>query len=216
MHKYIIMGPQGCGKGTQAKMMQEDLGLVHISVGEILRWNIENHTKIAAVVKRFYSKGELVPDDIIDNIVQRRLERHDWNYGFILDGFPRNRSQTEFFLESYDINVVIHIHITDETVLKRTLSRRVCSGCGLDYNLIYHRPISPDICDFCKGKLASRSDDNEDTIRERLHEYHKRTEPVLTLFKKKELVIQIDGEQGCEDVQQEIRAKLGENISVVP
>ena len=192
MHKYIIMGPQGCGKGTQAKLMQEALDLIHISVGEILRWNIENHTKMAAVVKRFYSKGELVPDDIIEEIIRRRLQNHDWNYGFILDGFPRNRSQTEFFLESYDIDVVIYIYITDETVLKRTLSRRVCSGCGLDYNLIYHRPLTPDICDFCKGKLVCRSDDNEDSIRERLHEYHQKSEPVLSLLQKKEFPFLID------------------------
>src|SRR3990172_198453 len=125
MHKYVIMGVKGWGKGTKAKRLKEDLGLVHISVGDIFRWNIQSHTKLAARIQRIMAEGILVPDDIVEEIVQNRLQQHDWNYGFILDGFPRNRVQAEFFLETYDIDAVIHIDVPDEEVLKRVLSRRL-------------------------------------------------------------------------------------------
>ena len=103
MHKYVIMGVQGCGKGTQAKLLEEDFGLVHISVGDIFRWNIQNHTKMGARINRIISAGQLVGDEVVEEIIRRRLDEHDWNYGFILDGFPRSNVQAEFFLESYDI-----------------------------------------------------------------------------------------------------------------
>ena len=91
MHKYIVMGPQGCGKGTQAKMLEKDFDLVHISVGDIFRWQVQHHTKLGAKVKRIVASGLLVPDELVNEVVTERLELHDWNYGFILDGFPRNR-----------------------------------------------------------------------------------------------------------------------------
>ena len=135
MHKYIIMGAQGCGKGTQAKLLCKDFDLVHISVGDIFRWNIQSHTKLAARVQRIVDSGELVPDEIVEEIVHRRLDEHDWNFGFILDGFPRNHRQAEFFLESYDVDAVIHTQITDEVVLERTLSRRPALQYGLQPDL---------------------------------------------------------------------------------
>src|SRR3954452_11325584 len=113
MHKYIIMGVQGSGKGTLARLLKEELDLTHISVGDIFRWNIQSHTKLGARIKRIVAAGELVPDGIVEEEVRDRLDKHDWNYGFILDGFPRNRSQVEFFLESYDIDAVILIDVPD-------------------------------------------------------------------------------------------------------
>ena len=179
MHKYVIMGVQGCGKGTQARMLQQDFDLVHISVGDIFRWNIQNHTKLGARVNRIMRAGELVGDEVVEEFVRRRLEEHDWNYGFILDGFPRNDAQAEFFLESYDIDAVIHIVVPDHVVRERVLSRRLCSECGLDYNLIHHRPAVPDTCDVCGGKLVLRPDDNVDALNDRIREYHAKTEPTL-------------------------------------
>src|SRR5262249_57097801 len=175
MHKYIIMGVQGCGKGTQARLLKEHLDLVHISVGDIFRWNIQSHTKLGARVKRLIARGELVPDEVVAEVVRRRLEEHDWNYGFILDGFPRNRRQAEFFLESYNIDAVIFIEVPEMVVIERILSRFLCSACGLDYNLIFHRPVSENICDVCGGKLIQRSDDNEVAIRARLKDYYEKT-----------------------------------------
>ena len=209
MHKYVIMGIQGCGKGTQAKMLAADFDLVHISVGDIFRWHIHAHTKLAARIARVTAAGELVSDDTVEEIVRARLDQHDWNYGFILDGFPRNRRQAEFFLESYDINAVIQIDLADEIVQARVLNRRLCGQCGLDYNLIFHRPAVPDICDVCGGQLGSRADDTKEALSARLRDYHTKTVPILELFKRKELVVEVDGSRPVPEVQDEIRRRLG-------
>jgi len=208
MHKYVIMGVQGCGKGTQAAMLVQAFDLVHISVGDIFRWHIKNHTKLGAQVKRIVADGKLVGDDVVAGIVLRRLEEHDWNYGFILDGFPRSAPQAGFFLESYDIDAVIHIRVPDQVVRERVLSRRLCDQCGLDYNLISHRPEFENVCDVCGGQLVSRPDDTPEALADRLRDYHEKTEPVLDLFRRKELVLDIDGTRGPEEIQQEIQSRL--------
>jgi adenylate kinase len=208
MHKYVIMGAQGSGKGTQAKRLHDDFDFVHISVGDIFRWNVQAHTKLGARVKRIVSAGELVPDEVVEEIVQRRLSEHDWNHGFVLDGFPRNRPQAQFFLESYDINAVINLEIPDEVVFERVLARRKCAECGLDYNLIHHRPEVEDVCDVCGGPLVTRGDDTEESLRARLQDYHEKTEPVLDLFRGKELVYTIDGTMSADEVYADICGKL--------
>jgi adenylate kinase len=209
MQKYIIMGVQGSGKGTQAKMLARELDLVHISVGDIFRWHIQSHTKLGARVKRMMVAGQLVPDDIVGEVVKGRLDQHDWNFGFILDGFPRNEAQARFFLESYDINAVVLIEVPDAVVMERILSRRLCSKCGLDYNLIYHRPAIADTCDVCRGRLVARPDDTPEALQGRIRDYHEKTSPILELFRRKELVVEIDGARSAEEVQQQIRRRLG-------
>lgn len=209
MHKYIIMGVQGSGKGTQAKMLKDELDLVHISVGDIFRWNIQSHTKLGARIKRIVTAGELVPDAIVEEVVRARLDQHDWNFGFILDGFPRNHPQAEFFLESYDIDALILIDVPDQVVLERILSRRLCSRCGLDYNLIHHRPAQDEVCDVCQGPLITRADDNPAAVRGRLADYHEKTEPVLKLFQKKRLIVKVDGTRPSAQVYKDLRGQLG-------
>jgi adenylate kinase len=209
MPKYIVMGPQGSGKGTQAKRLRADLDLVHISVGDIFRWHIQSHTKLGARVKRIVTAGALVPDEVVEEVVRQRLGVHDWNYGFILDGFPRSRPQAEFYLENYGIDAVILIDVPDEVVLQRVMSRRLCPKCGLDYNLIFHRPAVADTCDVCGGPLVAREDDTPEAVRGRLRDYHAQTEPVLELFRRKGLVVVTDGTRPPEEVYQDIRRKLG-------
>jgi adenylate kinase len=209
MRKYVIMGVQGSGKGTQSIMLASDLDLVHISVGDIFRWNVQNHTKVGAQVRRTMAIGELVSDDLVEGIVQERLTQHDWNYGFIVDGFPRNERQAEFFLESYDIDGVIHLDMPDSEVRRRVLARRLCAGCGLDYNLLASSPEVPGKCDACGGELVSREDDTEEALAVRLRDYHEKTNPVLNIFRRKEYVVTIDARASKEEVQQAIRAELG-------
>jgi adenylate kinase len=209
MRKYIVMGVQGSGKGTQAKLLAEALDLEHISVGDILRWNVEHHTKLGAQVRRTVAAGELVGDDLVDEVVRRRLDEHDWNYGFIVDGFPRNQPQARFFLESYDLDAVILLELPDSLVEQRVLSRRLCSRCGLDYNLISSRPAVPDVCDVCGGRLVVRADDTADALRARLRDYHAKTRPVLELFQAKEVVVAVDASRPAAEVQAEIRRRLG-------
>lgn len=208
MRKYIIMGVQGCGKGTQAKLLKDAYGLAHISVGDIFRWNIQAHTKLAARIKRIMADGQLVPDDIVEETVRRRLEEHDWNYGFILDGFPRNRPQASFFLESYDIDAVILIDVPDQIVIDRILARLLCDTCGVDYNLMFHRPAKDGSCDVCGGKLINRTDDTPEAILSRLRVYHEKTAPLIDLFRGKELVVTIDGTKTPEEIHSNICQQL--------
>ena len=209
MRKYIIMGVQGSGKGTQAKLLAEALDLEHISVGDTFRWNVEHHTKLGAQVRRVVAAGELVPDDLVAAVVRRRLDEHDWNFGFIIDGFPRNQPQARFFLESYDIDAVLLLEVPDRVVEERILSRRLCSRCGLDYNLISHRPATPDVCDVCGGALVSRADDTPEKVRARLGDYHAKTVPILDLFRAKEFVVAVDATRPPVAVQADIRGRLG-------
>jgi adenylate kinase len=203
------MGAQGCGKGTQAKLLKQDFDIVHISVGDIFRWHIQSHTKLGARIKRLIADGQMVDDETVEEIIRQRMEQHDWNFGFVLDGFPRTKTQAEFFLESYDIDAVIHLDVPDSVVFERVLARRLCSQCGLDYNLIHHRPAVPDKCDVCGGKLVIRSDDNEEGLRQRLRDYRTWTEPALELFRRKELVIQTDGSKSVNEVFLDIQNQLG-------
>ena len=209
MRKYVIMGIQGSGKGTQAKMLAADLDLVHISVGDIFRWNVQNHTKMGALVRRTMAAGELVGDDLVESVVRDRLTQHDWNYGFIIDGFPRNRRQAEFFLESYDIDGVIVLDLPDSEVRRRVLNRRLCANCGMDYNLIANSPKVAGRCDTCGGELVTREDDTEEALAVRLREYHQQTESVLEVFRRKEYVFVVDARPAPEIVQEQIRKCLG-------
>jgi adenylate kinase len=188
MRKYVIMGVQGSGKGTQSEMLAADLDLVHISVGEIFRWNVANHTKLGTRVQRVITAGELVADDLVESVIARRLAEHDWNYGFILDGFPRNVAQAEFLLRSYDVDAVIELDLPDSEVRRRVKAR---DG------------------EACDGEAGARDDDTEQALEVRLREFHEKTRPVLDLFRQKESVVTVDAMPAREDVQQEIRSRLG-------
>jgi adenylate kinase len=209
MRKFIIMGIQGSGKGTQAKLLADDLELEHISVGDVFRWNVQHHTKLGAQVKRIMTSGHLVDDDLVESVVRDRLADHDWNFGFIIDGFPRNARQAEFFLESYDIDGVINLDLPDNEVQRRVLARRLCSQCGLDYNLIAHRPQRAEICDVCGGDLVARADDNLEALAVRLSDYHEQTRPLIEIFQRKEYVATVDATQPVEEVQAAIRKRFG-------
>jgi adenylate kinase len=209
MRKYVFMGVPGSGKSSQAAMLAEDLDLTHINVGDIFRWNVQSHTKMGAQVRRTMAAGELVGDDLAERVTGERLTNHDWNYGFVIDGFPRNARQAEFFLESYDIDSVIHLDLPDSEVRRRVLARRLCSGCGMDYNLIQGSPTVEGKCDACGGTLITREDDTEEALAVRLRDYHEKTDPVLALFRRKEYVVVIEATPDEETVQQLIRERLG-------
>jgi adenylate kinase len=208
MRKYVMMGVQGSGKGTQSAMLCEDLDLVHISVGDIFRWHVQHHTKLGAQVRRTVNAGHLVGDDLVESVVRERLEWHDWNFGFIIDGFPRNGRQAEFFLESYDLDGVIHLELPEDEVRRRVLNRRFCTGCGMDYNLIADRPKVEGRCDICGGELIVRDDDTPDALAARLRDYHDKTRPVLEQFRRKECVYDVDARPAPESVQATVRQAL--------
>ncbi len=208
MRKYVIMGVQGSGKGTQARLLATDLDLVHIGVGDIFRWNVEHHTKIGAQVRRAVAAGALVEDELVESIVRDRLALHDWNYGFIIDGFPRNSRQAEFFLEGYDIDGVIVLDMPDEEVHRRVLTRRICSRCGLDQNLVRAEADEEQACTACGGRLEPRPDDRPEALAARLSDYHEKTRPIIELFDRKEVVHHVDATRNVDAVQEEIRRCL--------
>jgi adenylate kinase len=209
MRKYVMMGVQGSGKGTQSELLCSDLNMVHISVGDIFRWHVQNHTKLGAQVRRTMNAGELIGDDLVESVVRDRLHDHDWNFGFVIDGFPRNGRQAEFFMETYDIDGVEHLEIPDDEVRRRVLSRRLCPNCGMDYNLIADRPEVEGRCDICGHELLTRADDTPDALDARLRDYHEKTRPVLELFRRKEVVHDVDARPAPEEVQATIRKVLG-------
>ena len=154
--------------------------------------------------------GLLVGDDLVAAASWNNgSSEHDWNYGFIIDGFPRNGRQAEFFLESYDIDGVIDLDLPDSEVARRVLARRLCAGCGMDYSLIDNSPSSDGRCDAGGGELIRREDDTEEALAVRLREYHGKTNPVLEIFRRKEYVITVDSRPGKQQVQQAIRDRLG-------
>jgi adenylate kinase len=209
MRKFVIMGVQGSGKGTQSELLCTDLDMVHISVGDLFRWHVQNHTKLGAQVRRVMNAGELVGDDMVESIVRERLDQHDWNWGFVIDGFPRNGRQAEFFMESYDIDGVIHLELPEDEVRRRVLSRRLCPNCGMDYNLIADRPKVEGRCDICGQELTTRADDTPEALEGRLRDYNEKTRPVLELFGRKEFVHDIDARPPADRVQAKIREVLG-------
>jgi adenylate kinase len=209
VRKYVMMGVQGSGKGTQAKLLAASFDLVRIGVGDIFRWNVQEHTKLGAQVRRIMAEGRLVDDELVESVVRERLALHDWNYGFVIDGFPRNARQAEFFLESYDIDGVVVLELPDQEVHRRVLARRLCSRCGLDYNLIASRPAEPETCDVCGGQLVARPDDTPEAVAARLADYHAKTRPIVDLFERKEFVTHVDATQTVDDIHGEIRKRLG-------
>jgi len=209
VRKYVIMGVQGSGKGTQADLLCDRFGLEPIGVGNIFRWNVQHHTKLGAQVRRTIDAGQMVADDLVEAIVRRRLDEHDWNHGFVIDGFPRNARQAEFFLESFDIDAVINLELPDDEVERRVLSRRLCSQCGLDYNLMAHRPEVEDVCDVCAGRLVSRADDTPEALASRLRDYYDETAPVIDIFQRKEVVVHVDATASKQAVFVDICEQLG-------
>jgi adenylate kinase len=146
---------------------------------------------------------------LVESVVRERLANHDWNFGFVIDGFPRTARQAEFFLESYDIDGVINLSLPDEEVTRRVLARRLCQQCGMDYNLIAHRPIREGVCDICQGDLVARADDNPTALAVRVKDYHEETKPLIAIFERKEFVATIDATRSVEEVQASIRQRFG-------
>jgi adenylate kinase len=209
MRKYTLVGVPGSGKSTHSVMLTHDLDLVRISVGDIFRWHVRHHTKIGTRVRDGMAAGRLVDDTLVEAVMRDRLEQHDWNHGFVIDGFPRNRRQARFFLETYDIDAVIYLEISDAQVRDRVLARRLCSRCGVDYALIESRPRREGTCDSCDGPLVARDDDTPEALTARIHDYRRNIGPVLELLRRKAPVFVIDASGDPDTVQAEIRTRLG-------
>ncbi len=203
MYNIVIIGPQGSGKGTQADLIAAKYKIANISTGVMFREAVKNQTDLGKAVKAIIDRGDLVPDDLTNELVKERLNKEDCQSGFILDGYPRNLLQAEYLLTHQTITHVLEIWISDEEAIKRISGRRVCS-CGATFHVLYNPPKQENICDRCGGKLTQRDDDNEKSVKQRLRIYHQQTESIISFFQKKGLHYRINGEQRIPDVVSDV------------
>lgn len=208
MLNIVIIGPQGSGKGTQANLIAAKYKIANISTGEMFREAVKNQTDLGKAVKAIIDRGDLVPDDLTNELVKERLSKDDCQSGFILDGYPRNLSQAEYLLTHQKITHVLEIWISDEEAIKRISGRRICSNCGATYHVLYNPPKQENVCDRCGGKLTQRDDDNEKSVKQRLKIYHQETESIISFFQKKNLLYRINGEQRIPDVARDVYSVL--------
>jgi len=201
----ILLGPPGCGKGTQAKMLTEQYQIPQVSTGDILRDAVKKGTAMGLKAKEYMDSGTLVPDEVVIGIIQDRLKQSDCEKGFILDGFPRTVVQAEALDKTLEdmgkkIDHSISIDVDDEELLGRLTGRRTCRSCGAMYHVLFNPSKKEGVCDVCSGELYQRDDDKETTIRNRLNIYKQQTAPLIDYYKKKDILRPIPGTGKIEDI----------------
>ena len=196
----LILGAPGAGKGTQSRRIAEEFDVEHITTGDALRANKDMETEYGTP-RSFMDEGELVPDPVVNEIVKAAIEDAD---GFVLDGYPRNESQTEYLDGITDLDVVLYLDVAEEELVRRLTGRRVCRNCGASYHVDFDPPEVEGVCDECGGDLYQRDDDTEETARERIRVYNENTQAVIDYFREKGVLVEIDGEQDPDGVWAEV------------
>ena len=213
--KIIMLGAPGAGKGTQAKMIAAKYGIPHISTGDIFRANIKNGTELGAKAKQYMDKGELVPDELVVDLVIDRFKEDDCKNGYVLDGFPRTIPQAEALDKALtaigeNVDYAINVEVPDENIINRMGGRRACVGCGATYHVVYSPTKVEGKCDTCGGDLIIRDDDKPETVKNRLSVYHEQTQPLIDYYTKKGIIKEVDGTVDMNDVFKAITDILGE------
>ena len=208
--KLILLGAPGAGKGTQAEILCDKLGIPTISTGNILRAAVKDGTPMGKKAKGFMDAGALVPDDVIVGIVKERLAEPDCAKGFILDGMPRTIPQAEA-LEQHgiDVDTALSIEIADETIIERMSGRRTCKDCSATFHIVSNPPKVEGKCDFCGGELTIRKDDAPETVKARLDVYHAETEPLKDFYAQRGKLVKVDNQPTIEATTAEIAKTLG-------
>jgi adenylate kinase len=194
--KIVMLGAPGAGKGTYASRLQSILGIPQISTGDMVREEIKTQTKLGRKIREFSDKGELVPDEIIIQLLTNRLRKPDSQKGFILDGFPRTHTQAEALDRITKVDVAINLNVPDEIIITRLSNRVTCKKCGAIYNLLTLKPKKEGICDNCGGELYQRHDDQPKVVQERLNVYREKTQPLINYYRKKSILRDIH----CDDL----------------
>ncbi len=205
----VLIGKQASGKGTQADLLAKELGVPHISTGDIFRQIRTEDTALGRKVKQLIDNGNLVPDEVTNEIVEERLKKPDCKKGFILDGFPRNTYQAGFLDKTTRIDYAVLVEISDAEAIKRIGARRSCIDCKTGYNTVYIKPKKDGLCDKCGGKLIIRDDDKPDAIKQRLKIYHDQTKPVMDFYKRKGIFFEVKGEQAIDKVFADVLVAVG-------
>lgn len=210
----VLMGLPGAGKGTQAERIVEKYGIPHISTGDMFRTAMKEGTDLGLQAKSYMDKGALVPDEVTIGIVRERLSKQDCQKGFLLDGFPRTVPQAEA-LESIladlgkRIDYVINIDVNTDALMERLTGRRICRSCGATYHLVFNPPKEEGVCNRCGGELYQRADDNEETVKNRLHVNMEQAKPLLDFYEEKGYLRNIDGQQDISKVFEDLDELLG-------
>ena len=213
----IFLGLPGAGKGTQAKKVSAKYNIPHIATGDIFRKAIKNETPLGSKAKSYIDKGELVPDEVTIGIVRNRLKEDDCKDGFILDGFPRTIKQAEALSDIMDelntqLDLALYIKVAEKELIKRLSGRRVCEDCGATYHVEFNPPEEEGICDQCGGKLIQRSDDKEETVKNRIEVNRKKTEKLIDYYQDKNLLETIESTGGIDQVFTKITSIIEEKI----
>lgn len=206
--KLVFFGPPGAGKGTIAVKLAEQLGIPHISTGDLFRAAIKNQTELGVKVKAILDSGALVPDEVTVDLVRERISEDDTKSGYILDGFPRTIPQAEALAGIDSIDAVINFAVDEPIIIARLSGRRTCSKCGFIHHVEYLPPKQEGICDRCGGELIQREDDSETSIKNRLAVYQKQTAPLLEYYRNKGLSIDIDASPKPEVVLQSLTTAI--------
>jgi adenylate kinase len=209
----ILFGPPGAGKGTQAARLQEDFRLPYVATGDILRAAVKDGTELGQAAKRYMDAGELVPDELVIDLIVDRIGADDARDGFILDGFPRNRAQADALGAAFDrlareITAVLLIDVPDEEVVRRISGRRVSVKTGRPYHVESDPPKHEGRCDVDGSRLIQRDDDKPEVVRKRLEIYHAETEPLISYYDERGLLRRVDGTRSPVEVHDHIRAVL--------
>jgi adenylate kinase len=211
----ILLGPPGCGKGTQAKRLEDTRGLVQLSSGDMLRAAVASGSEMGQQAKKVMDAGELMPDEIMIKIISDRIDEPDCKNGFILDGFPRTSPQAEALdrllaEKTLTLGKVIELKVDEEALVERITGRYSCSKCGAGYHDKFQKPKQDGVCDACgSSEFTRRSDDNEETVRSRLSAYHAQTAEIVPYYRAKGILAEIDGMQDIEDVTVAIQSGIG-------
>ena len=196
----VILGPPGVGKGTYAEFLSKKYNIPKISVGDLFRTAIKDGTELGKKIKDYVSSGDLVPDEIVIELVKNRLEEDDCKQGFLLDGYPRTVPQAEAMMKFKKIDAALNFVAPDEVIMERIGGRRTCRKCGAIYHIKNVPPTIEGVCDRCNGRLIQRSDEKPEVIKNRLVVYREKTKPVSDYLRKKGLLVDIDAHYDIEEI----------------
>lgn len=203
MHKIVLVGPQGSGKGTQGELLAARFSIPTISIGALFRKNVADGTELGKEIEGVLAAGNLVDDELTKRVMAERLKQDDAKNGFILDGYPRNEKQRKDLEDITSIDHVFMINLSDEEAVKRVSGRRQCKN-GHIYHIDFSPPKEGDVCDNDGEELIQRDDDTEEAVKQRLAVYHNDTEPLLAGYREQGVVHDVDGSQSVKDVQKQI------------